>query len=180
MLPRIAVSTIGTATNAVAWARSPVTIAVLHFATSIRSRARCAFKYFATAASTSIKSRMPSGLCESGPIPSGDLLELNMKLTTKQVKEVGCPTCGAQPKMLCRLATGKSRTSLHRERRLVATECFALTELTAELAELSKKQSQALQAAPFPKMYAEEKAEYEKRRLRIGELCELVGKYKPK
>src|SRR3954469_12679934 len=118
-----------------------------------------------------------------------------MKLTTKQVKEVGCAICGAQPHEPCKRANGKSRTSPHLDRRLAAHQ-FAekestkaptenritldeLKELTAELAALSRKQSLALHAAPFPKMLAEEKAQYEKRRLRIGKLCELVKNYKP-
>jgi hypothetical protein len=50
---------------------------------------------------------------------------------------------------------------------LASAECLELQELTKELATLSKEQSQALQAAPFSKMLAEEKADYEKRRLRI-------------
>jgi hypothetical protein len=90
-----------------------------------------------------------------------------MQLTTKEVKEVGCRTCGAKPQVPCRLVSGKSRTTLHRERRLASAECLELQELTKELATLSKEQSQALQAAPFSKMLAEEKADYEKRRLRI-------------
>ena len=104
--------------------------------------------------------------------------------------------CGAQPQEPCTRANGQSRTGPHQDRRLAAADQFVqkesknaptehritqdeLKEWTAELAALSRKQSLALNAAPFLKMLAEEKAEYEKRRLRIGKLCELVSKHKP-
>jgi len=101
-------------------------------------------------------------------------------LTTKQQKKIPCPACGARPEEPCKQANGRSRTIPHPERRLAAAGVLELEKWTAELAELSKKQSLALQAAPFPKMSALDKAEYEKRRLRIGKLCELVSKSKPK
>lgn len=53
-------------------------------------------------------------------------------------------------------------------------------ELAAELAELSKQQSEALLSSAYLPMSPEQMEEYDKRRLRIGELSELVSKYKPK
>jgi hypothetical protein len=55
-----------------------------------------------------------------------------------------------------------------------------LAELAAELSELSKQQSEALISSAYSRMSAKEMKEYDERRLRIGELSELVGKYKPK
>ena len=43
-------------------------------------------------------------------------------LTTKQLKSVACPKCGAQPKEPCRLPNGRSRTSLHMDRYAVSIE----------------------------------------------------------
>jgi hypothetical protein len=40
----------------------------------------------------------------------------------KQALTVRCPTCGAPPGTECVLTTGKSRTSPHRDRRVLATE----------------------------------------------------------
>jgi hypothetical protein len=53
-------------------------------------------------------------------------------------------------------------------------------ELAAELAELSKQQSEALLASAYIRMSPQQSEEYDKRRLRIGELSDLVSKYKPK
>jgi hypothetical protein len=53
-----------------------------------------------------------------------------------------------------------------------------LAELAAELAELSKQQSEALISSAYNRMSAKERKEYDERRLRIGELSELVSKYK--
>jgi hypothetical protein len=53
-------------------------------------------------------------------------------------------------------------------------------ELAAELAALSKEQSEALLASAYVRMSPQQSEEYDKRRLRIGELSDLVSKYKPK
>jgi hypothetical protein len=53
-------------------------------------------------------------------------------------------------------------------------------DLAAELAELSKQQSEALLASAYVRMSPQQSEEYDKRRLRIGELSDLVSKYKPK
>jgi hypothetical protein len=52
-------------------------------------------------------------------------------------------------------------------------------KLAEELSLLSKLQSQALQASAYIMMGAEEAREYDARRIRIGELCERLGKFKP-
>jgi hypothetical protein len=44
------------------------------------------------------------------------------KLTTKELKSVPCPTCGAQPKETCKLVSGQARTVPHRDRRLAAAD----------------------------------------------------------
>ena len=53
-------------------------------------------------------------------------------------------------------------------------------DLAAELAELSKQQSEALLASAYVRMSPQQSEEYDKRRLRIGELSDIVSKYKPK
>jgi hypothetical protein len=55
-----------------------------------------------------------------------------------------------------------------------------LAELAAELAELSRQQSEAVISTAYVRMNAAEAEEYDKRRLRIGELFELMSKYKSK
>ena len=55
-----------------------------------------------------------------------------------------------------------------------------LAELAAELSELSKQQSEALISSAYSRMSAKEMKEYDERRLRIGKLSKLVGKYKLK
>ena len=52
-------------------------------------------------------------------------------------------------------------------------------ELTDELSALCKLQSQALQASAYIRMNAHEAQEYDARRIRIGELCERLGNFKP-
>lgn len=52
-------------------------------------------------------------------------------------------------------------------------------ELAEELTRLSNEQTEALQRAAYFNMSREEAAEYDKRRVRISELCSLLGKYKP-
>jgi hypothetical protein len=52
-------------------------------------------------------------------------------------------------------------------------------ELADEMAALSKLQSEALQTAAYTKMSAQQAAEYDQRRLRIGEICALLGKFRP-
>jgi hypothetical protein len=50
----------------------------------------------------------------------------------------------------------------------------------AELTKLSRLQTKALEDSSFVGMSNEERADYDKRRLRICELCESITKYKPK
>jgi hypothetical protein len=52
-------------------------------------------------------------------------------------------------------------------------------ELADELSVLSKRQSVALQGAAYQQMSREEAAEYDVRRVRIGEICALLGKFRP-
>ena len=52
-------------------------------------------------------------------------------------------------------------------------------ELTDELSALCKLQSQALQASAYKMMSALEAQDYDARRIRIEELCERLGKFKP-
>jgi hypothetical protein len=52
-------------------------------------------------------------------------------------------------------------------------------KLADELSKLSKLQSRALQASAYVLMSAQEAQEYDARRIRIGELCERLGKFKP-
>jgi hypothetical protein len=54
-----------------------------------------------------------------------------------------------------------------------------IIELAAELSELSKQQSKALQASPYILMSTKEAHDYNQRRLRIGDLCNLIGKFRP-
>jgi hypothetical protein len=53
-----------------------------------------------------------------------------------------------------------------------------LSELADELSALSKKQSKALQASAYIQMNAQEASEYDERRVRIGELCSILGRFK--
>ncbi|MCU1303418.1 MAG: hypothetical protein JWQ87_3702 [Candidatus Sulfotelmatobacter sp.] len=53
-------------------------------------------------------------------------------------------------------------------------------ELAEEMAALSKLQSEALQTAAYVRMSERQAGEYDHRRLRIGEACGLLGKFKPK
>jgi hypothetical protein len=52
-------------------------------------------------------------------------------------------------------------------------------KLAEEMAALSKLQFEALQTAAYMKMSKQEAAQYDQRRLRIGEICGLLGKFKP-
>ena len=52
-------------------------------------------------------------------------------------------------------------------------------KLADELSALSKLQSEALEAAIYVSMSQEEAKEYDERGARIGELCRLLGKFKP-
>jgi len=52
-------------------------------------------------------------------------------------------------------------------------------KLADELSALSKLQSEALEAAIYVSMSQEEAKEYDQRGARIGELCRLLGKFKP-
>ena len=52
--------------------------------------------------------------------------------------------------------------------------------LLDELASLSKQQSEALQTAVYMRMEPKMAAQYDIRAKRIGELCKLIGDYKPK
>ena len=53
-----------------------------------------------------------------------------------------------------------------------------LSELADELSKLSKQQSIALQASAYIQMNAQEAGEYDERRVRIGELCSVLGTLK--
>lgn len=52
------------------------------------------------------------------------LCDENMKtnVSLQTTLTVSCPTCGAASGKQCELTTGKSRSSPHRDRRLIATE----------------------------------------------------------
>ena len=52
-------------------------------------------------------------------------------------------------------------------------------KLSDELTALSKQQSEALLSSAYIRMSLEEAKEYDKRRIRIGEICELLAKFKP-
>jgi hypothetical protein len=52
-------------------------------------------------------------------------------------------------------------------------------KLSAELSALSKQQYEALQKASYPKMPPGQAAEYDRRRLRIGQIGKLLAKFKP-
>ena len=52
--------------------------------------------------------------------------------------------------------------------------------LSAELSLLSGQQYEALQKAPYHRMSDWERDAYDRRRVRIGELCTLLGKFRPK
>jgi hypothetical protein len=45
-----------------------------------------------------------------------------VKSNTKQILEVGCPTCGTRPGENCELSTGLPRNTPHRDRRLAAQD----------------------------------------------------------
>jgi hypothetical protein len=51
--------------------------------------------------------------------------------------------------------------------------------LAEELSELSKQQSEALQTAAYMRMSKDEAEKFDQRRARIGEICGLLGKFKP-
>ena len=52
--------------------------------------------------------------------------------------------------------------------------------LLDELTRLSKQQSEALQTAVYMRMEPVMAAQYDLRAKRIGEICKLLGNYKPK
>jgi hypothetical protein len=52
-------------------------------------------------------------------------------------------------------------------------------ELAQEMATLSKQQFEALQTAAYMRMSQDEAAQYDRRRLRIGEICGLLSKFTP-
>jgi hypothetical protein len=52
-------------------------------------------------------------------------------------------------------------------------------ELTEEMAALAKQQFQALQTAAYMRMSPDEAEQYDLRRLRIGQICGLLSKFKP-
>jgi len=52
-------------------------------------------------------------------------------------------------------------------------------KLSAELATLYKQQYEALQKASYLNMSPKQAAEFNRRRLRIGKICELLAKFKP-
>jgi hypothetical protein len=52
-------------------------------------------------------------------------------------------------------------------------------KLSEELATLYRQQYEALQKSSYLKMPPKQAAEYDRRRLRIGRICELLAKFKP-
>jgi hypothetical protein len=50
--------------------------------------------------------------------------------------------------------------------------------LSTELSTLSRMQYEALLVSPYVKMSAQEAADYDRRRIRIGEICTLLAKYR--
>jgi hypothetical protein len=52
-------------------------------------------------------------------------------------------------------------------------------DLAEELSRLTRQQYEALQRASYLHMSANEAAEYDERRIRIGELCGVLGKFRP-
>jgi len=65
------------------------------------------------------------GLRKGINVPGGTLREpsapRNTTLTTKQLKSIPCPKCGAKPNEPCKLPNGKSRTTIHLDRHKYAT-----------------------------------------------------------
>jgi hypothetical protein len=51
----------------------------------------------------------------------------------------------------------------------------AINRLSAERTSLAKQQHEALERSIYIRMTAREAGEYDRRRLRIGELCELLA-----
>jgi hypothetical protein len=50
--------------------------------------------------------------------------------------------------------------------------------LSTQLSALSRMQYEALLISPFVNMSPQEAAEYGRRRVRIGEICDLLAKYR--
>jgi hypothetical protein len=55
-----------------------------------------------------------------------------------------------------------------------------IAKLSAEHASLARQQYEALQKPSYVRMSANEAAAYDERRLRIGELCDLLAKFRPR
>jgi hypothetical protein len=55
-----------------------------------------------------------------------------------------------------------------------------IASLSAEHASLAKQQYESLQKSPYIRMSASEAAAYDERRLRIGEICDLLAKFRSK
>jgi hypothetical protein len=55
-----------------------------------------------------------------------------------------------------------------------------IASLSAEHASLARQQYLALQKSPYIRMSASEAAAYDERRLRIGEICDLLAKCRRK
>lgn len=53
-------------------------------------------------------------------------------------------------------------------------------DLEQELALISHQQFMALQKSSYLRMSEKEAGEYDKRRIRIGEICALLEKYRPR
>ncbi|HMH13925.1 MAG TPA: hypothetical protein VK578_12530 [Edaphobacter sp.] len=54
-----------------------------------------------------------------------------------------------------------------------------IISLSKEHAALAKQQYEALQKSSYVNMSQTEADEYNKRRIRIGELCEILSKFRP-
>jgi hypothetical protein len=55
-----------------------------------------------------------------------------------------------------------------------------IASLSAEHASLARQQHDALQKSSYVRMSASEAAAYDERRLRIGEICDLLAKLRPR
>jgi polyhydroxyalkanoate synthesis regulator phasin len=94
------------------------------------------------------------------------------KLTQEQAKKfvVDRTDCGEQEatKVMESLMVGDENLSANQAK-----------ELADELTALAKQQSEALQNAAYIKMSEKEAQQYDKRAVRISELCGLLGTFRP-
>jgi hypothetical protein len=55
-----------------------------------------------------------------------------------------------------------------------------IERLSTEHSTLARQQYEALQLSPYTRMTASEAGEYDARRIRIGEICDLLAKFRTK